>query len=823
MTKGKDARPGSSSRSRDELVSRNTKAVSIKPAQKKPKGWVRWLRAMMFAAVFAFVAGTGAVMASIAYYGRDLPDPTQLRTHQPFETTRILDRRGRLLAELFEERRTVVPMDRVPRNFVLCVLAAEDADFYEHEGLDYPGLLRAVARHLLTGRRLAGTSTITQQIVKNLLLSNERSFTRKMREFILARRIERQFSKDEILGIYLNTINYGHGRYGVQEAARFYFAKNVEDLSLAEASLISGVPQVPTHLSPRNHPEAARRRQLFVLGQLKDKRATHWPDLTEAQIDAAKNAHVPLAPNPERLASAPEIVEPIRQLLRKLVGDARAKRGGFVVKTTLDVDVQRAARESLRETLEAYDSRHRVTRFAPVTTRDAARATKNQTARGAHQRLRVGETLDGVVTRTDDAHNTIDLDVGNATVRIDLDSEDRYLKTARSSPNAAVPSASHFAPRGSRMRVSVLHVPAETSEGPALGRLELGPQGAVVVIDVRTRDVVAMVGAYDGELGFNRATSAVRQPGSTFKPFVFAEAVRTRRLTPATLVSDTPESFDQWRPRNFETWEARGPIRVREALAHSVNLVAVRIARDVGVDNVAKLAASMGISTPLEPTLSLALGASEVKLDELVNAYATFAAGGEFSSMRFITAILDDGKALPLPGRSQPQRVLGADESYLVTSMLESVVQEGTAQAAKQLRRPAAGKTGTANDARDVWFVGYTPEYAAGVWVGYDDRRPLGRRESGGRTALPVWVQTMRVALRGSPATAFPQPPGVQIARVDPLTGLLAASDTANAYDEVFLTGTAPTEITTPVAAVPDPLVPTLAPDDAVKDEEGRE
>lgn len=800
------------------LAGRSRSGQRTSPGGRRPRTWPRtawrWARRIGIAALaIALLAGLG-LSGALWYYGRDLPSVEALRDYRPPQVTRVVDRDGAVLGESWQERRTVVPIERVPRVLVLSVLAAEDADFYRHQGLDYPGLFRAVARGIVTGR-FRGTSTITQQVIKNLLLSPERSMARKIRELLLARRLEQELSKEQILELYLNHVNFGHGRYGVQEAARYYFGKNVEELTLAEASLLAGIPQSPTHLSPRTHPEAARRRQRFVLDQLEQKRAEHWPDLSLEEIAAAREAEITLAPVPENEQAAPEVMALAQRVLRERVGEEAARRGGYTIETTIDRDLQLAARAALRAGLTAIDERQRLR--APLTAPRRARALP------AVDRLEVGRTYDARVTGADDESGLVLLDVGGH--RAVARAED----AARFNPEGLPPS--RLAEVGARVRASIQQLPPDDRpEEPARARLELGPQGAVVVIDPRTRDVLALVGGYDTGPGFDRATQAVRQPGSTFKPFVYAVALRSRRYTPATIVLDAPGVYDDWRPSNYETWSFAGPIRLREALARSINQVAVRVMEDVTPPEVVAFAQACGITTELDPTLALALGASDVRPIELVNAYATFAAGGRWAPPRIITRIVGpDGREVDLPEPEPPRDVMTPAEAYVLTSMLTSVIETGTARRALSLRRPLAGKTGTSNDARDAWFVGYSPELVAGVWVGYDDRRPLGRRESGAQSALPIWMEVMRVANEGRPRVGFPVPSGVTTARIDPASGLLAYEGQADAIEEVFLEGTVPTEVAPPPgvldthdflmeqvgAPAPDEAVPEDAPPEA--------
>lgn len=730
---------------------------------------------------FGFAAGVLAFACVLAYFGRDLPKVDKLHDYAPPETTRIVDRKGRLIAEVFEERRTVVPLDKVPRVLVLSVLAAEDADFYVHRGLDYAGILRALVRDVTRGRAVQGASTITQQLVKNLLLTPERTIERKVKELILARTIEQELTKDEILFLYLNHINFGHGRYGVQEASRFYFGKDVSELTLAEASLIAGLPQAPSRLSPLTHPEAARRRQRYVLDQLAKKRAAYWDDLPLEEIERARETEVKLATSAEAHGEAPEIASYARELLESLVGKEAARRGGYRVETTIDLAVQEQARAAVQRGLAALDQRRSLAGplEAPAKARKIERVAK----------LQAGRTYDASVVSANDATGEIVVNAGGHEVITKL------ADAARFNPKGL--RASEYARKGAITRVSIQH--ASSADAKAAGRLELGPQAALVVIDPRSREVLALVSGDTAEYGFNRALHAVRQPGSTWKPITYALALDKGTHTAASLVLDAPEVFDEWRPSNYETWSYAGSVRLREALAQSINLVAVRVMTEVTPQAVVDFARKLGITTELEPSLALALGASGVRPVELVNAYATFAAGGRYAPHRLVRAIYDGkGKKVKLPQPPAVQQVLRPQAAYVLTSMLESVVRSGTAQAAKKLNRPIAGKTGTSNQARDAWFVGYTPELVAGVWVGYDDHRPLGKGESGSKSALPIWVDFMQSATAGRPAVDFPEPSGIEHVAIDPKSGRRAYDGMLEAVDEVFIAGTAPAEVAQP-------------------------
>lgn len=781
-------------------------APSKRPAPKtskaKRKRWLTprtqrwlWIGGITALSLVAFVGVSGALV--LWYAGRGLPSADSLRKYEFPQTTRMYDVHGEVVAEMFSERRTVVSMQKVPRVLVLSVLAAEDADFYHHIGMDLPSMMRALWKTVLAGRAAQGGSTITQQVVKNLLLTPEKRLERKLKEVILARRLEQELSKDEILGLYLNHINFGHGRYGVQEASRFYFGKNVDKLTLAEASLIAGIPQSPSNLSPRTHPEAARRRQLFVLGQLESKRALYWDDLPLEEIERARKTEVPLVVEPRIDERAPEFSALARKLLVDAVGSERAARGGFDVYTTLDLELEEQVRKALRDGLMAIDQRQgrRAPLEAPKNDKSLAGLVKqSRIEHAARKNLRVGGTYDAVVLGADDAQH-LRLSIDGALARCDISTARRYNPQGLDAP--------HFARPGARLRATVYALP----EGkPADVRLALGPEGAVLVVDARTREVSAMVGGFEVIAGFNRALQALRQPGSSFKPVVYALGLRTRHFTPASLVIDAPGAYDKYKPGNYETWNYEGSVRLRYGLAHSINSVAVRVIDELGPASVVDFARQLGITTPLDPTLGLALGASEVRLNELVNAYATFAVGGRYLPLTFIKRIQDaNGNDVELPEREEPRDVLTPAEAFVTTSLLTSVIEEGTATKAKALGRPAAGKTGTSNSARDAWFCGYTPTVVAGVWVGYDDHRPLGHKESGTKSAVPIWIDAMKAAVGKTPPEPFPMPSGVQTARIDPASGLLAYEGQEDAIDEVFLDGTAPVQTALP----PDVADPT--------------
>jgi penicillin-binding protein 1A len=762
----------------------------------------RWTRRLAVAAAVLSAAGAIAVWLLVRHFEAGLPGVADLKTYQAPQVTRVLARDGTVLAEIFTQRRTVVSLASLPAHVKLAVLAAEDAGFYEHEGLNYWGIARAMAVNVRAGSARQGGSTITQQVVKNLLLNtHERTFSRKVREALLARRLEQELSKDDILELYLNNIYFGRGRYGIEEAARDDFGKSARDLNIAEAALIAGRIADPRDYSPRASMTVALSRRAYVLDQMHGK--GFLPD--EAWTSARDEA-VHLAPAAETSSElAPEAVEMAKAVLYRVEPD-QARLGGFTITTSIDPKIEAAARKALREGLGAYDKRHGLQgplKSSPSTAARKGKGAPPHDALGAPfegtPAFEQHKVLVGVVASSDDAAGTFDVRVGSVLGTVKLADFERY------DPFYLAPSA--YAPVGARVRVSLL---APIESGPVASdvrvplRLESGPEGAAVVLDVRTRQILAVVGSYEGQPGaLDRATQSRRQPGSTFKPVVYSYALHSHRFTPATLVDPTPGVFEGgYRPSNFEGWQGHDLLRLREALAHSVNVVSVRVLSDVGPPGVVAWAQALGIESPMKPDLSLALGSYEVRPLELAGAYATFAAGGTYEEPRLVTRIVGpDGKDVPLPEPTPPRRVLDPAEAYVMTSMLTSVIDHGTAARAKALGRPLAGKTGTSNGPKDTWFAGYSTDVTAVVWIGYDDGRVLGGAEQGAVTALPAWMDLMKAATDGKPRVDFSRPPGVVTVAIDTHTGELPYPDDPEVMDEVFLAGTEPVETAAPPVA----------------------
>ncbi len=764
----------------DENPRRRARGANSK--RKTRKSPLRRLVAWLLLLLLVPALGVAGLVGLFIYYGSDpdLPSLNGMGDYRPRQVTRILDRDGNLIGELGSEHRTVVPYAQMPKVLIQAVQAAEDAEFFEHGGLDYKGMARAVLENLLRRQFAQGASTITQQVVKQMVLTPEKTLKRKVQEIILARRLSQKFSKEEVLELYLNHMYFGHGRYGVEEASRYYFGKPVVDVNVAEAALLAGMLQSPSRLSPYRHPDAAKKRQVYVLGQMAKLNFIY-------EETARRLAEQAIEVVPESVARGkpvPEVVNTVRRELEERHGANQLDTLGTTVKTTIDARLQDLARQALERGLEDLDQRQG---YRSPMARLSGKALEKRRAELRSQKQ--DEILEGVVEAVerdakDPARGRMTVFTGAMTGVVDFAAETRYGL-------GKTPLADRFRP-GDVVRVR--RAPERMREGDkevALA-LELGPQAAMVVLDPASRNILALVGGYGYRLGgFDRSQQARRQPGSSFKPFVYAAAIDSKKFTAASLVNDSPEVYRLWKPQNHDRDNFRGPIPLRTALALSINTVAIKLLSEVGIGAVREMAGNLGIELPPEEKLdlSLALGTCVVTPLEMANAYASFAAAGQFAKPRLIAS--EGEHVMPAPETVQGLR---PDTAYIVLSLMRSVVEEGTARSVgARVQRPVAGKTGTSNREKDAWFVGFTPELLAAVWVGFDDGRSLGHGEAGARSAAPIWADFMAKALAGRPIHDFVQPPGVVVVQIDPATGLLPAPG-AQGRDEVFLDGTAPTE-----------------------------
>jgi penicillin-binding protein 1A len=788
----------------------------------------------------ALVVVLGAAAAAVLYMSlvADLPDLRSLEDYRPPLTSVVLDRSGRPIGEFYEERRRLVDLESLPPHVVQAFIAAEDKTFFEHEGVDYASIVRAAWTNLQAGGEIRqGASTITQQLVKSMLLSPERTLRRKVREMLLARRIEQRFSKQEILHLYLNQIYFGSGAYGIAEAARTYFGKEIGAIDVGEAALLAGLPKAPTRFSPYRNPERAEERRRYVLARLADLGAID----AAAQIHAIE--HPPVLRHPpeyEDFALAAYFTEEVRRELFESLGGERVLRGGLVVETTLDLDLQRSAVAALRSGLVALDRRQG---YRGPVRHVAAAEIPEELARVAEQNglaaVAEGEAppplpgdrpLLAVVTGVDEGAN-----LARVAFAPGLRGEVAVADVAWARPfdtNSApwqIQKIVTAFKAGDVVRLESYQPTAKEGE-PAPGpRLTLAQepkvQGALLSLDIESGEVLALVGGYDfAESEFDRAVQAERQPGSSFKPFVYATALG-RGFTAASILHDRPVVMEDgsgktWRPQNYSR-KFLGPITMREALARSVNNATIHLMRDVGVENVIDLARRTGIRAPLEPNLSLALGSYPLTLLEITRAYAVFAKGGRPVEARFVrrtvgrsgdavtgNLLLEPPSAtagaggVPAAGASAVSaspleadgRVIPAAQAYLALDLMRSVIlhPQGTGAKARALGRPLAGKTGTTNSQADAWFIGFSPDIASGVWVGFDSKEVLGKGETGGRAALPIWMEFMKVALERTPERDFEVPEDIVFARIDPKSGLLAPPGSPDGYFQAFLEGSEP-------------------------------
>jgi len=629
----------------------------------------------------------GIFLGGLLATTQDLPQVESLQTYEPSSVTRILADDGRPVRSFFVERRIPISIKEIPDNLIKAVIAVEDSRFYQHFGLDIRGIMRALWRDITSLRVVEGGSTLTQQLSKVLFLTPEKTLIRKIREAFLAINIERRYSKEEILSLYLNQIYLGEGAYGVEAAARTFFGKRAQELTLAECALIAGLPRSPALYSPINHPERARQRMRIVLDRLLIEGY-----ISQKDHDLAVQTGFSLSPSPSPEDPAPYFTEIIRQELEGKFGANLLYRGGIVIESTLNLDLQRSAREAVNMGITAYEARQ--------------------------SKAKVG------------------------------------------SPPV---------------------------------------QAGFIAIAPASGEVKALVGGRDfSSSPYNRATQARRQPGSAFKPVLYAAALASG-FTPTKILRDEPfevqmKGSPPFIPVNY-SGSYSGPVTLRSALEKSLNAASVDLLLELGYQPAMDMAQRLGIRSELKPYPSLALGVFDVSLLEMVSAYGTFTNRGILVSPRYIRRVLNrQGQVLWEPPL-QLSDALSPEVAYLTTSLLEGVVQRGTGKRAAALGWPVAGKTGTTDDYRDAWFIGFTPDLAAGAWVGFDKPASLGYGEAGSRAALPIWMTFMRKAGSGTLHDEFEIPSGIEIVEVDPVSGFLAGPYCEERITEVFLEGTAPEEL----------------------------
>ncbi len=731
-------------------------------------------RVILAITLLAFLAvGAATSIAYILYTELDanLPTIDGVVDYKPPIATQILSRDGAIIGEFFNEKRYLVSFDRIPLHVRQAFIAAEDQSFYDHSGVDPVGITRAFINNLAAGgRKVQGGSTITQQVVKSLLLSPQKSYERKIKEIILSLRLERELSKDDILALYLNHIYLGSSAHGIVAAAREYFGKEPANLTLPEAALLAGLPQAPSLYSPFRHWPRAKSRQRYVL-----KRMYESGFITAEERAAALTRPLALATRAGSFRAAPYFVEHVRQVIEEKYGP-NVYDLGLRVHTTVDLRLQEAAEAALQRGLTDLSKRHRAYRdsYRRMDTHERAAYRKYQNFVYRNHAFDDDRPYEALITKVDE--QGVEIQVGPQAGLL-------ILPGGENAPKVALDDF-----------VLVRLADEDDESEPRRFRLDPSPpvEGALVAIEPQTGYVRAMVGGYSFDRSqFNRATQAKRQPGSSFKPLVFAAAL-DRNFTPASIINDAPISYNdhgrQWVPQNFEK-KHYGPTSLREALTHSRNVVSVKLAEQVGIGFLVTYLERFGFSSPLARNLSLALGSAEVTPLELTAAFTVFANDGKIATPMFITEITDHVGQVLESHEPQTAEVIPATTAYMVNSMLQDVVRRGTGRGVQGLDQPTAGKTGTTNDLHDGWFIGFTPQMLTTVWIGFDNKRSI--RETGGRVAAPIWKEFMTEAVRDEPRQEYLIPEGLRCVHVDRFTGVRAGAEGGSLL-ECFRAGSEP-------------------------------
>jgi len=731
-------------------------------------------------AALLFAAGAGSVLGYLLTF--DIPEVKHLQDWKPPVVTTIYSADGQVLYQFGAEKRIVVGLDQIPKEFLEALVATEDSHFYEHFGVDPWGIARAIITDIIRFKKAQGGSTITQQLARSLFLKPEKTVRRKLQEMVLAVQIEKAFTKQEILGFYCNQVYMGHGRYGIEAAAEYYFGRPAKEMALPESALLAGLVQRPEAYSPFRAPDKARSRRDHVLNRMVEENK-----ISRDVADPAIASPVIVAKLPEEDNIAPYFVEEVRRYLDSKYGEVTLYEEGLEVHTTLDASMQKAANQAVFEGLRTLDKRQG---FRPI--KENVLKDGGDLATFTHvtwtKPPSAGRLRWGVVTEV--TRKTATVKLGEYTAHFGPEGIDW---TQKSIPNQVlkVGDVSPF-----------LVVSIDEPKKELKVKLDQEPlvEGALLAIDPATGEIKALVGGYDfNRSEFDRSMQSYRQAGSAFKPFVYTTALDSGN-TLADTIFDEPTVFvdpatgDEYQPSNYYR-KYYGVTTLREAMEESRNIVAVKLLNQVGYSRTIDTARKMGISSPLRPYPSMALGTMEVSLIDLTTAYSIFPNQGVRVEPHFIRYVADRDGTMREEAKPKVIEVLRADIAYLMTYLLEGVTESGTgALAARELNRPVAGKTGTTDDLADAWFVGFSPSLVAGVWVGFDQKKSLGEGETGARAALPIWIGFMKGALKGKPEESFPRPANVVYVPIDRRTGLRATVESSCpvTFLEAFLEGTEP-------------------------------
>jgi penicillin-binding protein 1A len=769
--------------------------------KKKEKSLVLFLFKWLFILfIFLTLLGCAGLIGLYYYLNQNLPRINTLKDYRPATVTSVFSDDKRKIGEFYEERRIVIPLSEMPKNLINAFVSAEDSRFREHPGIDILSILRASLKNFKAGTIVQGGSTITQQVTKSFLLTPERTYKRKLKEAILAYRIEKKFTKDEILFLYLNQIYLGHGAYGVESASENYFGKHAKDLNLAECSMLAGLPQAPSRYSPFRFPDRAKQRQIYVLNRMKE-------DGIITNLEATEAIDLKLDIKPRRnwfIERVPCYTEHVRRYIEKHYGKDALYKQGLQIHTAVNIELQKIGRNAVNKGLVELDRRTGYRGpLRNIPDLEIENFCNKISKKIKNTLLGKGNIYEGVVLSMDDKNGITQIRVGDFYGIIKLktitwarkpDPEKAYYETKIKKPSQA------FKP-GDIILVEVLKEMVEGNKIEFTLAQEPIAQSALLSIEAETGHVKTMIGGRDYKNSqFNRAYQSRRQPGSAFKPIIYAAAL-DKGYTAASMIMDSPVVYEDtkrdhiWKPRNYKE-KFFGPTLFREALVKSRNIVTIKILQDLGVDYIIDYSKRLGITSEISRDLSIALGSSGLSLLELVNAYSVFSNLGYLIEPVFITKIYDRDGNLLETAKLIRKKVIDMSTAYIITNIMESVVKSGTGWRIKALKRPVAGKTGTTNNLFDAWFLGYTPRYTTGVWVGLDQEAPLGKGETGSRAASPIWLEFMKKVLEGKPARTFNVPEGIVFAKIDAKTGLLPIPESKKTIFECFKEGTLPSEHT---------------------------
>ena len=777
-------------------------------------------KGLTFYAIYAFLFSALLLLLSGAlllfYYSHRLPDFAPLKERNLNVHSIVYSEEDKVIGKFLLDNRIPIPYERIPKQLVNAFVAAEDSDFFQHKGVDFKGILRAMFKNILAGRIVQGGSTITQQVTKTFFLTPKRSWLRKLKEVAYAFGLERDMTKEEILTLYLNNIYLGNGAYGVEAAAESYFNKRTEGLNLAEMAMMAGLVKAPSRYSPVNNLKKAKDRQAYVLTRMTELRFISQDEKTKAlrtplKIQSRESAY---------FSKAPYFTEFIRHQVEKKYGKERLYQEGLRIYTTLDLSLQTDAQKSVETGLRELDKRQGFRGPLNSLSQKEMKELLNK-KKATLNPLPQNEIFEGVILSKDDSKKAyiVWIEDRRGILPFSEMSWALHIKPTPKYKPEKVKTPGDLLQTGDVVQVRVKES-SKKEQAPVLS-LEQEPlvQGALLCLDPKTGNVRAMVGGRDfSESQFNRALNSRRQPGSAFKPFIYAAALE-KGYTPSTILMDSPVEYSDmdegtyWAPKNYDK-EFKGPITFRNALAHSRNVVTVKILEDIGVGHALKFIKKLGVESPVKRDLSIALGTSGLSMVEMTSAFAVFANGGERVKPIFIKKIVtmqgevleennpyvemeekeEDEEVPQAPSPVLKERVISSQNAFIMTHLLEGVVQHGTGQRAKVLGKPIAGKTGTSSDYSDAWFVGYTPSLLTGVWVGFDDKTSLGQNETGARAALPIWISFMNQALRNTPVETFRPPQGITLVRVNIETGLPSDRDSAETIMEAFIDGSVPWE-----------------------------